>query len=110
MLGRFDTRRDRTKPRLRRYSSYLAAQLRLHKMMADDANDEGTQDQQVVGSMLYLYDTINRGRDKRAKAAGLAWRSFALNLGMQCKIRVISLPLPEQPNDWACGYLIRRWR
>lgn len=58
-----------------------------------------------VGGMLYLYDTIEANRGKRAKAAGLAWRSFGLNLGMPCTIRVISPPLPQQPNDWACGYI-----
>ncbi|KAK4060179.1 uncharacterized protein Triagg1_10877 [Trichoderma aggressivum f. europaeum] len=54
---------------------------------------------------LTLYDTIESNREKRAKAAGLAWRSFALNMGMPCGTLVVSPALPEQPNDWACGYI-----
>lgn len=54
---------------------------------------------------LTLYDTYETNRDVRAKAAGLAWRSFALNLGMPCGTRVLSVPLRPQPNGWACGYI-----
>lgn len=56
-------------------------------------------------SVLYLYDTCESGRKKRMVMAGLAWRSFALNLGMPCRVRVMSVPLREQPNAWMCGYL-----
>ncbi|KAL6822565.1 hypothetical protein J3E69DRAFT_381725, partial [Trichoderma sp. SZMC 28015] len=56
-------------------------------------------------STLTLYDTFELNRERRAKAAGLAWRSFALNMGMPCGTLVVSPALPEQPNDWACGYI-----
>lgn len=58
-----------------------------------------------VTNVLYLYDTWEHGRPRRARMAGLAWRSFALNLGMPCATRVVSVPLRSQPNGWICGYL-----
>lgn len=54
---------------------------------------------------LYVYDTYRRNRKARVKACGLAWRAFALNIGLPCAFRVFSPPLPEQPGNWECGYL-----
>lgn len=58
-----------------------------------------------VKAHLYIYDTISRGRRARAKACGLAWRAFALNLNLPCGFRVFCPPLPPQPGEWECGYL-----
>ncbi|PTB78081.1 hypothetical protein M440DRAFT_2639 [Trichoderma longibrachiatum ATCC 18648] len=54
---------------------------------------------------LIILDTIEGGRDKRAKAAGFGWRSFVLNVGFPCLFRVVSTPVAQQPNRWACGYI-----
>ncbi|KAH7156186.1 hypothetical protein EDB81DRAFT_928170 [Dactylonectria macrodidyma] len=54
---------------------------------------------------LLVYDTLEEGRTKRLKAAGLAWREHLALAGLPYNFGLFALPVTAAPGMWESGYL-----
>jgi hypothetical protein len=56
-------------------------------------------------SVVYYYDTLVEGRQKRFAAFVVAFRMFLTNWGQPYNFLGVCCPVPDQKNGWACGLL-----
>lgn len=56
-------------------------------------------------AQLFLFDTLDNGKEERFRALGVAWREVMTLNGTPYDFTVFGMPASTQSGGWECGYL-----